>query len=243
MKYAIISDIFSNIYALEAVLKEIEKIAPDQIVCLGNIVGYGPNPRECILRIQELKCPCVIGMFDYFATDKRLCKHFGYRARVCVEWMCDQLKRNEKEFMKSLPHTLEFPEFIAVSNGPKDPQMNAYVNNIQDAKIHLYVLEKPLCFYGHIHTPLAFFLHSDGEVSRQNNFSEIHINPQIKTMISVGSVGSPRDNNPSASFGIYDSNKNKLSIHRVEYDIESVVQQILKIGFPEYIGERLRYGR
>lgn len=221
MLYGIIADIHSNLEAFRVVLQELR--AADQVVCLGDIVGYGPDPNECIALMLEKKIPSVAGNHDKAAVGEMSTQWFNENARLAVEWTAGQLTGPNKEYLSSLPLTLEFPDFQIVHGSLVNP-LEEYLENRAVAFPTFEKMTKNLLFVGHTHVPL-------------------HLRSEEKTIINPGSIGQPRDGDPRASFGTYDSEKKEFTLYRIEYNIPLVQEKMKKAELPPHLIERLSYGQ
>ncbi len=241
MRYGIYSDIHANLEALQAVFARLEQEKIDQYICLGDIVGYGANPKECIQMVLDKKSLVIAGNHDYAVAGKLNLDFFNHFAREAAMWTRKQLTNDEKQFLANLDLVQVIQDILTIVHGTLNfPEMFDYIQTSYDAHLSLELLETPVCFFGHSHVPITFL---QGQTVSFSMDEEITIEKNRKTLINVGSVGQPRDENPMASCAIYDAEAGKVSIHRVEYDIEGAIEKIIKAGLPEILGERLRYGR
>lgn len=241
MKYAIISDIHANLEAFEAVLKDIEKEGVEKCVCVGDIVGYGANPHECIELVREKCVLCVAGNHDFATIEKTNIEFFNQYARQATLWTRQNITEDDREYLESLPLVADVDDRFTVVHGTLyAPALFDYIQTTFDAYLSLQVLQKPLCFVGHSHVPISFFL--DDAVTYSTE-PVIKLKTGVKAIINVGAVGQPRDDDPRAAYAVYDTEKNLVVIKRVEYDVEKAVKKIKDAGLPEILGERLRYGR
>lgn len=254
---AIISDIHGNLEALEAVLADIEKQGITEIYCLGDIVGYGPNPRECIDRVMACKV-CLLGNHDQGALFDP--EGFNPGAERAIFWTRDQLEKgdpkgNERrwEFLGELPRFHREGKFLFVHGSARNP-LNEYVfpEDIYNQRKmeRIFALVDNYCFQGHTHVPGIFteslkFFRPD-ELSFQYEFGA------EKVLVNVGSVGQPRDSDWRASYILLETEddggeakpRNRLTYRRVEYDIDTTVQKIYAIPeLDNFLGDRLRDGR
>jgi len=240
VRYAILSDIHANYDALEAVLKELEKENIDQYVCVGDIVGYGAEPDRCVDKIKDLVVACVAGNHDFATIEKTNIEFFNAYAKEATLWTRQRLSEENKKYLEDLKLVEEINGFTIVHGTLYAPALFDYIQTTFDAYLSLQVLDKQLCFVGHSHVPISFFLDDAVTYSVE---SEIELKPGTKAIINVGSVGQPRDDNPKAAYAIYDTEKSKVWIKRAEYDVESAAKKIEEAGLPEILGERLKYGR
>ena len=244
MRYAVISDIHSNIEALSAFLKAAEGLRVDKIICLGDIVGYNANPNECIKLLKDNGALCVIGNHDSRVAGFEEPTDFNYHAAAAVYWTRDAVNEESMEFLRGLPRDiLVNRKFMAVHGwinntdryilGPRDAERN--VDLMKEARSTL-----SLCFFGHTHVPAAYS-HEDGEVVF-NQENPLKLKKGVRYLVNPGSIGQPRDRDPRAAFLIYDSRKNQINFYRFEYDIHSTAEKILAAGLPERLAERLKLG-
>lgn len=241
LRYGLYSDIHGNLEALETVVKFFEEQKVEKYLCLGDIVGYGANPKECLEKVIELESVIVAGNHDYAIAGNIDISYFNPFAQQAVLWTREQLDDKHIKFLKELDLVHEIEETLTLVHGSLNfPEMFDYIQSIHDALLSLEILNTPVCFYGHSHVPIAFI---EKERITYCLDSNIPIKNDQKVLINVGSVGQPRDGNPLASCAIYDDKEGQVIVHRLEYDIETAVEKILNAGLPEVLGERLRYGR
>lgn len=241
MRYAILSDIHGNVHALEMVLRSVKADAVDQIVCLGDTVGYGPDPGPCIDLLLQNECTVIAGNHDLAVCEKIECATFNVLARESVLWTRTVLNGDAVEFLTDLPLVSEFDGFTTVHGTLHTPELFDYVQTSYDADLSMQVMQQPLCFIGHSHVPIAFVKQED--TIKYNRRQELLIDPAEKVIVNVGSVGQPRDLDPRACYAVYEAKDRKVSIKRVAYDVEGVVTRIREAGLPSPLGERLRVGR
>ena len=223
MKYAIFSDIHSNLEALEAVLEALRGEGVGRYFCIGDIVGYAADPKACIKMIRELNCLTVCGNHDWAAVDLIDYSYFNVYARASVDWTKTQLDDSEKEYLKGLPLKYEDEEITLVHGSLEKPEEFDYIFGEADASRTLDLCRTKICFVGHTHSPAKF---TEGG----------------KRLVNVGSVGQPRDNDSRAAYCIYDTDTGTAGIKRVEYDIRKTMNKILDAGLPEVLAYRLLEG-
>ena len=241
MRYAIISDLHSNMDALEKVIEDIRKQKVDRHLCLGDIIGYGAQPRECIEMVKELDCLTIAGNHDWAALGKTNIDYFNAYAKEATLWTRDQLTQEDKDYIDALPLVEHLPENFTLVHGTLyNPEVFDYIQTSYDAYLSLQTLEGKVCFLGHSHVPITFF---QGEMISYTLGQEISLEDGVKALVNVGSVGQPRDDNPKASYAIFDTEKKKVWIRRIPYDVESAGEKIRAAGLPEVLAERLNYGR
>lgn len=241
MRYGIYSDIHGNLEALQAVLEVLEKEKVDQYLCLGDIVGYGANPSDCLKLVLEYDSLIVAGNHDYAVAGKLNIDFFNPFAKQAVMWTREQLTENERDFLANLDLVQKIDNILTIVHGNLNfPELFDYVQSSYDAHLALELLDTPAGFMGHSHVPIAFFQGATAGFSMEE---EIFVDKQIKTLVNVGSVGQPRDENPFSCCAVYDTEAQKVWLHRVEYDIETATEKIERAGLPSILAERLRYGR
>ncbi len=242
MKYAVLADIHSNLTALNAVLLAIEKRDKiDEIWCLGDIVGYGPDPRRCIEIVQNRCSVCVAGNHDWAAIAKMDTAAFNPDAAEAVEWTSRQLKLEDIRFLERLPLTLEKGDFTLTHGSPRDPVWE-YILSASEAEENLKYFKTAYCFIGHSHSPARFeceiscfgYKFLPGEVIKLG---------KKRLIINPGSVGQPRDSDARAAYAIYDSEKGTVTLKRVPYDIRETQLRMQDAGLPEWLISRLAYGK
>lgn len=244
MRYAIISDIHSNLEALRAVLSDVERRGAERIVCLGDLVGYGAEPGACLAEVRRRTDLVVAGNHDWGAVGKVDLNYFNRSARTAAEWTAGRLAEPEGIYLSQLPLSLSLggPEgFIAVHSTPDRPQEWRYILSIDEAEFQFERMAQPLCFVGHSHQPLAWQWHSGGRVSVVGR-EYLQMEPGRRYIVNAGSVGQPRDGDPRAGYAVYDDQRREVVIHRVEYDVASAQAKILKAGLPPRLAERLSRG-
>lgn len=243
MRYAIISDVHSNLEALTSCLSEIDRLKADDIVCLGDIVGYNSNPNECVELVKERRIRCVMGNHDERAAGLKDPDDFNLQAATAVLWTREVLTIGNREFLKNLPRTLLVNnKFLAVHGWISDTDQ--YILSPNDAVRNFELLsdmKRPkVCFFGHTHVPVSY-MESEGEAVMKVD-EELKVEKGAMYLINPGSVGQPRDRDPRAAFAVFDTNKSIVSFHRVEYDIQSVAEKIVAAGLSQRLAERLRLG-
>ena len=242
MLYGIIADIHGNLEALEAVLGCLPRV--DRLICVGDIVGYGPNPNECIDLVRKMNIAAVSGNHEKAVVGEIDMQWFNENPKKAVFWTRDNMKPENMPFLKGLPLTLEMDDFQLVHGSLREP-LEEYVSSISDAIPTFEMMTKPLCFLGHSHKPLFIGRRNDGNYNGRKllNEDEIFIEEYEKVIINVGAVGQPRDGDPRASYGIYNSKSKIFSLHRIEYDIKKVQEKMKKAGLPQSLIDRLQRGR
>jgi predicted phosphodiesterase len=242
MRIAIISDIHANLEALNSVLDDIrERGGAERVWCLGDIVGYGPEPRECIEALRNITNICIAGNHDLASIGKLSTEDFNPDAAAACRWTAKQLSPSDAEYLGNLPLVVREGDFTLVHGSPREPVLE-YLTSIGQAIENLPLLKTRYCLIGHSHIPLAFKAEANGKVSGGNFSGELKLNPKQKLFINPGGVGQPRDRDPRASYAIYDSEKNNVKLYRVPYDIEATQTKMTELGLPKKLASRLAYG-
>lgn len=227
---ALISDVHGNLPALEAVLKKIDTYKPDQWLCLGDIVGYGPFPAECIDIIKDRNIPTVMGNHDAGVSGKLTIKHFRDPNRRLIQQTRDLLTEQQLQWLRELPVTLkEDNKWMAVHANPVEPLKWEYVDSAIKARNILATIDTQLCFVGHTHIP---FVVSD-------KIGMLGFNKGHKYLINPGSVGQPRDEDFRASYCLIDTDKWEIKMQRVAYNTEKVLTGLTNLGFSRSESHRL----
>lgn len=243
MKYAIISDIHSNLEAFQKVIDAIKEEKVDKYLFVGDVVGYGANPLECISKLKKLGCIGVAGNHDWGVLDLISLEYFNSYARKAVEWTVEKLSKKDKEFLKSLPLIKKIDDITLVHSTLLNPENWDYIRSTFQAYKSMELQETSIAFTGHSHVPIAFW--QPAEIKGPTRFTKeekIQIKEGYKYSINVGSVGQPRDGNPKSSYVIYDEKSRIVEIKRVEYDIKKAQEKIFEARLPRILGERLEYG-
>jgi len=240
MKYAILGDIHSNLEALQAVLVDAKAQQVTDYVCVGDIVGYNANPRECLQIVRDLSAISVKGNHDeYIASDVPL-SGFNPIAARAVEWQRRQLMPAERQFLGELRLTAQVSGFSVVHATLDTPAGWTYVTDKYAAEASFSYQHTAVCFFGHTHIPLAFV--RAGRV-KGGLFQSLKAKMGSKYFINVGSVGQPRDGDPRAAYVVYDLAENDIELRRVEYRIDITQEKVRRAGLPERLAARLEIGR
>jgi predicted phosphodiesterase len=244
MRYAIISDIHSNLAAFQAVLRDIEAGGGVQrIWCLGDIVGYGPDPKECIDLLRQYDHICVAGNHDWGAIGKIDIEDFNPEAAFACRWNGQQLDEHDVAYLAGLPLTVSEGDFTLAHGSPREPIWE-YLVSTYSAKVSFDYFNSNFCLVGHSHVPLVFELvEESGEcLLHQPVAGEVLNLGERRLIINPGGVGQPRDGDPRASYAIYDSERNVIRHHRVPYEISLTQQRMIERGLPRRLATRLSYG-
>lgn len=243
MRYGILGDIHGNLSALLRVLECLEDEGIDTLISVGDVVGYGAAPSECIAILQERNAVVVKGNHDAACVGELDVRCFNPYARVAVEWTESVLSTEEKRWLSELPHVATLDHCQVAHGTLHKPDLFDYILSPSDANPSLDEMERPVCFVGHSHIPLTVMRFRDEPDRTAYTFdTDIDLSETVRALINVGSVGQPRDENPLTAYAVYDADKCHASILRTDYDIEAEVSRIHKAGLPDVLGERLRIG-
>lgn len=243
MQVLIISDIHANFTALEAVLEAAEPSGYEAVWCLGDLIGYGPDPNDCVERVRELpQLVCLIGNHDQAALGKIPLERFNEDARAAAAWTRERLEEGNEAYLLSLPSRVSFDEFTLAHGSPRQPVWE-YILDPQTAEMNFQSFETPYCLVGHSHLPLAFRLvpeNSRAELVSIPWDRRLELEPRM--ILNPGSVGQPRDMDPRAAYALLDTEACTWEAIRVEYDVEQVQKRMMEGGLPERQALRLMSG-
>ena len=240
MKFAIIADIHGNLDAFQVVLEDAKKQQVTHYACLGDVVGYNANPKECLDIVRAMNMPCVKGNHDEYCSSDEHLEGFNPAAAEAVNWTRTQLSDEDRQWLRDLKYTRMVTNFTIVHATLDGPQRWGYVFDKLAAAASFTYQNTSVCFFGHTHVPVAFMKDS---VVRGGTYSKFKTEPGKKYFVNVGAVGQPRDNNPKAAYVVYDTVDGTIEIRRLDYDIAAAQKKILAAGLPERLAERLAYGR
>jgi len=232
VRLAIISDIHGNLEALTAALELIDSRGVDEIICLGDIVGYGANPNECLDLIRQRCMVILLGNHDAAAVDLSIANSFTMNARLSALWTRQALLDKNREFLQSLPYTKERGEIFLTHGSPYNPDEWNYIITDFDARDAFQSFTHRICFVGHSHIP-ALFSESGGSPN---------LTIRDRYIINVGSIGQPRDGNPKLSFGLFDTEAWTYENIRADYDVFTAAEKINSAGLPPALAHRLMVG-
>lgn len=240
MRVAILSDIHSNLEALEAVLADARAQRCTEFVCLGDIVGYNANPGECVKLIQDLQCPVVKGNHDEQASIISSTEGFNELAEEAIDWTRAQLSAEDKAWLTDLRLTRQVRDFTIVHATLDTPGQWGYVFNDLDAIASFTYQHTALCFFGHTHWPTAFV--RDDNV-RRITVGQVVLSAGKKYFINPGSIGQPRDRDWRAAYCILHTERQVVEERRVKYDLATAQRKVRAAGLPDRLADRLAAGR
>lgn len=242
MKTAFIADVHGNLEALHAVCSAILQEQVDLVVSLGDTVGYGANPNECIQELRHLECHGLVGNHDLVAVNKLSSGRFNPAAQAALAWTSSRLTAESRSFLCGLPLQLEISGSTAVHASPLKPAAWAYIGSSSEAAEAFGAFKGRICFCGHTHRPGVFIEHADRSVVSAEA-CRVELDPRCRYLINCGSVGQPRDGDSRACYGIFDSTANTYRLERRAYAVQLAQEKILQAGLPPFLAERLSAGR
>ena len=246
MRALVVSDLHSNAEALRAVMNKVRRKKFDQVVCLGDFVGYGAQPNQVLDTMRTLKGRklYIRGNHDRVAAGLDDAEGFNHAAKYAALWTRDHLSAPNRRFLRDLPlGPVYHPSGVLLCHGSPHDE-DEYVFNEYHAAQVMAVYDAPIILYGHTHLPVIFSLDERGRVhgaSIRDNVT-LRLSKNARYLINPGSVGQPRDRNPEASFAIVDSDKLTVQFFRVPYDVAKTQLSIVKAGLPRILADRLAVG-
>lgn len=245
MRLALISDIHSNVHALEQVLARLDREGADLILNLGDLVGYNASPNECLEMLPGHSVLSLAGNHDLALLEMERAEHFNIIAYQAIVWSREQVRPEFLEFFQNLPLTREGADYLACHGTPTSA--DAYISFHFQGKRIFNLLTKALglrvCFFGHTHRRALWYRDVRGKVATCPVGPEkIFLDPTWHYLINPGSVGQPRDGNPEAAYAIFDDQEFSIHFKSVPYDVAAAQRRILMAGLPEFLAERLAQG-
>jgi diadenosine tetraphosphatase ApaH/serine/threonine PP2A family protein phosphatase len=240
MRYAILADIHGNLEAFRSVLRDIDgRGGVDEFWCLGDIVGYGPEPSACLALLREYPHVCVAGNHDWAAVGMIDTADFNPDAAAACKWTAGRLTSSDKEYLQKLPRMETRGEFTLAHGSPRDP-LNEYIFSALSAAGNFQSFGTEHCLVGHTHVP-AVFSDSEGGCRKASLPPVLQLGGG-RSIINPGGVGQPRDGDPRAGYAIYDEAERVIYSYRISYDIASVQKKMIEAGLPEFLSTRLSEG-
>lgn len=245
MRYLVISDIHANYTAFETVLADAGELGKDYdfVWCLGDVVGYGPDPNECVERLREMPHLCLAGNHDWAALGRLDIRTFNSDARKSVTWTRDTLTDENLAYLEALPVTFVLDDFTLAHGSPREPVWE-YILDPVIASVNFPSFQTHYCLVGHTHTPVTFV--QTGEKGETDavapDYGHVGHLDGARRIINPGSVGQPRDSDPRAAYAMLDVDQKTWEFRRIPYDIKAVQDRMKKADMPERLIMRLEHG-
>lgn len=241
MRYAVFSDIHSNLEAFKRVLESIKGQGVDKCICLGDVVGYGPFPNECVALVKEHCHVCVLGNHDNVALGREESATFNLYAQQAIEWTRRELTPVSRSIIVQWPYTKSEGKFLFVHASPWSPGDWNYVEDLKGVEDSFFFFNEPICFIGHSHKPMIAIM-EDSKTYNIYKSKYLRILPTQRLIINVGSVGQPRDRNPAACWCLVDTEEMFLQFYRVPYSIKSTQDAMTARAMNKFSISRLGNG-
>ncbi|NOZ48514.1 MAG: metallophosphoesterase [Chloroflexi bacterium] len=246
MRVAVLSDIHANRVALEVVLRTIETLPIEQIWCLGDVVGYGPEPAACVALMRSHADICLAGNHDLALVEKLDLAQFNPIARQAISWQRTQLSDDALNWLQGLSSMHIAPPVTLAHGSPRAPAWE-YIANNNTAAENFSFFETALCLVGHTHVAGGWRRRPVGKATGAEPVfcppgDIVHLDSAYRWILNPGSVGQPRDGDPRAAFAVLDTTSDIWTWHRLSYDIDAVAAAIGRAGLPDVLGQRLCLG-
>jgi diadenosine tetraphosphatase ApaH/serine/threonine PP2A family protein phosphatase len=247
MQVAVLGDIHSNLDALTVVLEDCAKRGIQEVLQVGDVVGYGPDPKLCIAALRERGARICLGNHDAAVLGRLELNLFNPFARFAVEWTRQQLDAEDMAYLRALPFfQVLFDEDITIVHGSlHEPSEFDYVRSLSSARLSMEAQETKACFVGHTHQPCLFTMEGGADFQYRPEFESqgvYRLEACQQGLVNVGSVGQPRDEDPRTGYLVYDTDELTCTLVRLEYPVEVVQAKIRGAGLPEVLADRLTYG-
>jgi diadenosine tetraphosphatase ApaH/serine/threonine PP2A family protein phosphatase len=240
VRIAVVSDIHGNLEALEAVLADVDRRGADVLYSLGDIVGYGPSPADCIELLRGRAAVSLAGNHDAAVAGLTALDEFNKFARWGVEWTRSHLDPRLIAYLGALPYVHRGPDLLLAHASPVEPERWHYIHGLADADEHFAAFGERLCFVGHSHRPGMYAILERGGVERCGERETLR--PGLRYLVNAGSVGQPRDRDPRASYAVYDSVRGRIEVFRVAYPVAKTQGRMRAAGMPAFLVDRLGAG-
>ncbi len=247
MRYLVLTDIHANLEALDTCLADARARTYDETLVLGDLVGYGADPNAVVERVQALAPLALVrGNHDKVACGLEQAEGFNTVAKSAARWTLEVLKPEYRDWLAILPegpHVVD--DLVEICHGSPFDE-DAYIFDELDAVRALKVSTRPLCLFGHTHSPITFELSDqsfDSVGPAAATEMKIQLKPGSKYLVNPGSVGQPRDGDPRAAYAIVDTKQRHVELFRLKYPVEEAQAKVIKAGLPEVLAQRLAVGR
>ena len=242
MRYSFFSDVHANLEALKACIIDFRSEKIDEVYFLGDAVGYGPEPDECVRLINDISKVKLMGNHDYAALGLMETEYFNQYAAESMGWTKNSITQNTIEILSDFQLSYELDNILLVHASPKEPGLWHYILDVEDAKDSFDFFAQQLCLVGHTHRPYIVSIDGDGDFRLSKDSEETAVSDR-RYLINIGSVGQPRDGDPRSCYLIYDTETMMIKHKRVNYNIKATQKHMAKLGLPEYLIERLAIGK
>ena len=244
MRIGVFSDVHGNLEALQAVLKRLKQEGAEQFIQCGDLIGYGPDPDACVRRVARLPLlASVMGNHDAVLAFPALGSLFNFDAKVALEESLPQLSAQAEDYLYTLPASVQGENFTALHGTPMDP-IKEYFHSINQFNVYYQLWQGQMLFVGHTHLP--FYIKGSARTCHmylnQQDEHTIELNDKCRYVINPGAVGKPRDHNPYAGCGVWDTDEKTFTFLRVPYDWQTTQQKMREKHFPDFLIESLAYG-
>ena len=241
MKWAILSDVHGNLEAFRAVVKDLRMEKPEKIAFLGDVVGYGSEPNECLAILRDLTDWVVAGNHDYGAVGLTDIEVFNPPARSAILWTRERLSEDDRTYLRRQPLCRQDGNVTFVHATPNQPGEWYYLFTFPEAEEAFQSFPGDLAFVGHSHRPLI--LSKEGTLGVEAcPPEEVVLKPEVRYIINAGSVGQPRDGHADAAYGLYDDAERRYLLKRVPYDVAAAQKKITRAGLSPFLAQRLSRG-
>jgi diadenosine tetraphosphatase ApaH/serine/threonine PP2A family protein phosphatase len=241
MKWAILSDVHGNLEAFQAVVKDLRMEKPEKIAFLGDVVGYGAEPNECLAILRDLTDWVVAGNHDYGAVGLTDIEVFNPAARSAILWTRERLSEENQAYLRRQPLCRQNGDVTFVHATPNQPEEWYYLFTFPEAEEAFQSFPGDLAFVGHSHRPLILSKEGTLEVEACPP-EEVVLKPEVRYIINAGSVGQPRDGHADAAYGLYDDAERRYLLKRVPYDVAAAQKKIIRAGLSPFFAQRLSRG-
>ena len=240
MHYAVISDVHSNLEALDAVLQDIKKRKIEKVFFLGDAVGYGPNPNECVEILKENCEVLLAGNHDWASLGMTDIEYFNEYAKEAILWTIKVLNEKNRKTLSTFPITklMKKENILFVHSTPKEPEQWHYLLTLWDAEINFHYFDQRICILGHSHQPFVIEKFPSGEMITHRR--EARLGKGERYIINAGSVGQPRDRDPRACYVVLEGER--VEFIRVPYPVEKTQKKMSEAGLPLLLIQRLSEG-
>ncbi len=243
MKYGILGDIHGNLSALDTALGALERDGAQVLISVGDVVGYGAAPKECIARLREVGAHVVLGNHDAAAIGRLDMIYFNQYAKEAVLWTQRVLSAEERDWLGALPLTRHLDHCSVAHGTLHRPELFDYIQTTEDADPSLDIMPLPVCFVGHSHVPVMLLrLRDDPTRTAFTPDAQVDLADVQRALVNVGSVGQPRDEDPRTAYALFDTELNRVEIRRLDYDIDREAHRIRSAGLPRMLADRLYLG-